>query len=116
MTDRKRYPTTSATSPISGTDTLSTLEGLLNRFAWRTLSLICDVMTDTPGLANFFSARCVDIRRFLIQRGYTWYGTEFDSASQRDFAGYLTATSNQSRSNNETFFSHLFFWKNNSND
>ncbi|OQV19036.1 Guanylate cyclase 32E [Hypsibius exemplaris] len=97
LTNRKRYPTTSPQAALSGNDVLQSLEALLNRFSWRTLSLICDPMTQAPGLANFFYARCGDLQKFFIKKGYTWYNKEFNSATERNFSDYLSATKDRSR-------------------
>ncbi|OQV19035.1 putative Retinal guanylyl cyclase 2 [Hypsibius exemplaris] len=97
LTSRKRYPTTSPQAALSGTDVLQSLELLLNRFAWRTLSLICDAMTKEPGLGNFFYSRCSELKKFFSSKGYTWYNILFDTSTQRNFAECLSTTKNESR-------------------
>ncbi|XP_055346941.1 atrial natriuretic peptide receptor 1-like [Paramacrobiotus metropolitanus] len=89
LTNRKRYPTTSAIAPLAGPDVLGCVDALLKRFNWKTLGLICDSMSHLPGLANFFYARCVDLRKFLTNQKYNWYNKEYDSAKERDFHSYL---------------------------
>ncbi|GAV06382.1 hypothetical protein RvY_16391-2, partial [Ramazzottius varieornatus] len=87
LTNRKRYPTMTITSPLAGADVLAAIPAFLQKFNWRTLSLMCDFMSQSPGLSNFYFTRCNEIRRYLIAHHYDHFYLQFDSTKERASTG-----------------------------
>ena len=90
---------------MAGADVLAATVALLQQFNWKTLSLVCDFMSQNPGLSNFYFARCNDIRHYLITKGFNHYYVQFDSAKEHAFSSYLGGLKNRSRSINDTALS-----------
>ncbi|XP_055346886.1 atrial natriuretic peptide receptor 1-like [Paramacrobiotus metropolitanus] len=90
LVNKNRYSTTSAIASLSGPDVITTIYKLFERFRWRTITLICDELKQSPGLSNFFVIQCGDARRMLADRGYTWYFRQINTAEEQRFHDYLT--------------------------
>ncbi|GAV06383.1 hypothetical protein RvY_16391-1 [Ramazzottius varieornatus] len=103
LTNRKRYPTMTITSPLAGADVLAAIPAFLQKFNWRTLSLMCDFMSQSPGLSNFYFTRCNEIRRYLIAHHYDHFYLQFDSTKERASTGYLEELRNRSRRHQPKF-------------
>jgi hypothetical protein len=97
LKNRERYPTTSALASLARADVLEAITALLARFKWRTVALLCDELSQFPGL-NFYTGQCGDIRQMFTEGAFTWYNQPFDTANEQNFSKYLQATKNNCRS------------------
>ncbi|GAV02832.1 hypothetical protein RvY_13348-2 [Ramazzottius varieornatus] len=99
ITNKQRYPTTVTGA---GTDHTSMPEGffaLLDLFEWRTVTTLCDALTQYPGLNAFHALACANLR--LIQSKqrtkYNFYDTDFDSGLTSDYRPFLSRAKTDSR-------------------
>ena len=83
---------------MTSADILSALDGLLKRFNWTTVGLLCDSMSHLPGVANFHFYTCGSVASYLTTKEYTWTKISFDSAKETNYFAYLQALKRQSRS------------------
>ena len=96
--NRQRYPTASVVAPIGGLDVQFTLAGLMDRFSWSTVGLICDSMTHLLGLANFFYVRCKEVKELFARKDFVWLSADLDTAKDRSFDKHLIRLSKHCRS------------------
>ncbi|OQV19031.1 Atrial natriuretic peptide receptor 1 [Hypsibius exemplaris] len=96
LISRERYPTTSALASLARADTLQVIQALFKKFHWQTIALLCDKLSQYPGL-NFYTGQCGDFRQLFKEVGYTWYDQPFNTAVARNFTNLLNATKQRSR-------------------
>ncbi|XP_055339434.1 atrial natriuretic peptide receptor 1-like isoform X2 [Paramacrobiotus metropolitanus] len=89
LVNKRRYSTTSAIASMAGSDVVTALHRLFQRYSWRTVTLICDDLSHLPGLSNFYVIQCPDTQRLLANEGYTWYFRRIDTARHQNFRDYL---------------------------
>ena len=83
LSNKQRFPTVIAGTGAADHTSLSlAAKTMLDTYHWKTMTFLCDVASQYPGLGAFFALSCSNIRA-LLQRNlgkYTIYTSCFDSA------------------------------------
>ena len=99
--NKRRFPT--VISGAGATDLISlslAAKNLIDKYQWKTITFLCDVLSQYPGLNAFFGLACGNTRTELQANltAYTIYTSSFDSAdSALNIDSFLEKVKVQSR-------------------
>ncbi|XP_055354736.1 atrial natriuretic peptide receptor 1-like [Paramacrobiotus metropolitanus] len=95
---RQRFPTfLSFSCRGSGGHTLAT-KSLLQRYDWRSITLLCDNLSQNAAVAGFYDSHCNHFPKYLVaSEGYQVYVERFDSVKDSNYAPRLRRAQLQSR-------------------
>ncbi|GAU92100.1 hypothetical protein RvY_04228-1 [Ramazzottius varieornatus] len=71
----------------------------MDQFKWRTATLICDSLTQYPGLSTFVITSCTNLRMLQQSRrsAYNFFNLDLNSAVTQDYTTFLQQAKLQSR-------------------
>ena len=101
LSNKQRFPTViSGTGAADHTSLSRAAKALLDKYQWKTVTFLCDLASQYPGLNAFFGLSCSNIKALLQANleKYTVYTFRFDSA-QPTFSvdDFLEKSKRQSR-------------------
>ncbi|GAV02829.1 hypothetical protein RvY_13347 [Ramazzottius varieornatus] len=99
LANKQRYPTTLTAAGVDHTSMPRSLLALLDCFKWRTVTTVCDALSQFPGVNAFFIVACANLRLIQSQQRtkYNFYNFDFDSKFASDYAGFLLQAKKRSR-------------------
>ncbi|GAV08170.1 hypothetical protein RvY_17901 [Ramazzottius varieornatus] len=100
INNKQRFPTVLTGAGPDHTSMNQALLDLLDLLRWRTVTLICDAMSQYPGLNVFFTLSCANLRAQQAHNRaiLTLHNLDFDSKFVKDFEPFLLQAKRQSRS------------------
>ncbi|XP_055330957.1 atrial natriuretic peptide receptor 1-like [Paramacrobiotus metropolitanus] len=98
--DKQRYPTV-VTFPAPDHVTMpASFQLFLEKNRWRTVTFLCDALSQFQAVATFYLISCINIKRKLdtsTKTKYQTYKLDFDSKINQDYETLLRRTQAQSR-------------------
>ncbi|XP_055330966.1 atrial natriuretic peptide receptor 1-like [Paramacrobiotus metropolitanus] len=107
LANKKRYPTVLTFAAVDHNTVSQSVQLLLEKYKWRTLTFFCDSLTQYPALQTYYTMSCSNMRRNLeayLPVQYVISQLDFDSKSFQDY-GYLLRRM-QSSSRVAVLFTH----------
>ncbi|GAV06355.1 hypothetical protein RvY_16364 [Ramazzottius varieornatus] len=108
LTDKRRFPTVIAYGPPDHPSLALAGKRLLDKFAWTTVTFLCDQLTQYPALAGFYQTACRNFRQMLDSDNagnkYILYTLSFDSNNtRRTLSDLLQKSKSRCRSKTDLF-------------
>ncbi|GAU92505.1 hypothetical protein RvY_04580-4 [Ramazzottius varieornatus] len=100
ISNKQRFPTVLTGAGPDHTSMNMALLDLLDLLYWRTVTLLCDSVSQYPGPNTFFITSCANLRAQQTLRRAKLYlhNIDFDSKFVQDFGPFLSQAKGQSRS------------------